>query len=256
MICNTLLANLGYECRSVADNLTYITTPFTLDDGSVIGVYIDQVSEDRYIITDDARTLFEMSSRGISISKQRVNQIKHRLAHQGIILNGQGEITTTASSGNLIQQMQQTIQAAIITDTMGYDWYNLPRDKFELTVKSAFKKQTFQQTLSFDNKIMGMSGHQITVPISLTGADISNKQIFTAKTPEKGSWASAYGVLGKITDLQNPSYKATNDKLFVIIDDDVIGNQLNALLLLFSNSSATILPYHKKEVWLSELKAA
>lgn len=256
MICSTLLANLGYECRSVADNLTYIQTPFTLEDGSGVGVYIDQVAEDKFIITDDGHTLFEMSSRGIAISKQRVHAIQDRLARQGIVLNGQGEITATASAQNLMAQMQQTIQATIIADTMGYEWYKIPRNKFELTVKSTFKRQAFSQTVSFDNKIIGMSGHQITIPISLTGQDLPNKQIFTATAPEKGSWASAYGVLGKITDLQSPSYKATNDQLYVIIDDEAAGNQLNTLLLLFNHASAKILPYHKKEIWLPQLKAA
>ncbi|RZN55155.1 DUF1828 domain-containing protein [Avibacterium paragallinarum] len=254
MICSTVLSNLGYECHSIADDLILINTPFTLEDGSVIQAYIEQVGENRFTVTDDAQTLWEMNARGINLTTNRIDQIKSTLKRYGLNLNDRAEINTTTSGEMLTHNLQRIIQAAIITDTLAMDWYNVPIDKFEIMVKSDFRHHQFPQNIGFDVKKSGLSGHQITIPISLTGGERHTKQIFTTSVKAKGSWSSAYGVLGKIMDLTNPTAQ-TNDESYVVIDDKAVGDQLNKLILLFNQSPAKILPYDKKDIWLEKLAA-
>lgn len=258
MICRTVLSNLGYECHSVADDLICITTPFTQDDGSVIQAYIEQRADDEFIITDDANTIWTMDSRGINLSASRLKMIKATLSKYNVELNTRAEITTITNGRNLSSALQRIIQGAIMTDTLGLDWHSIPKDSFEFSVKSSFKAQhkakKFTQQLSFDQKISGLSGHAVTIPITLFGAEKSTKRIFTAKVVENHSWASAYGVLGKIMDLHNPT-ETTQDKTFIVIDDEAIGKQINQLTLLFNQSNARILPFGKQNIWFDQLAA-
>lgn len=254
MICHTALSNLGYECHTVADDLVCITTPFMQDDGSAIQAYIEQRADDEFIITDDANTFWTMDSRGITLSPSRIATVKQTLKKYGVDLNARAEIITTSNNANLSNALQRVIQGIILTDTLGLDWYKRPQDNFELSVKSTFKATQFQQTLSFDQKITGLSGHQIEIPIMLSGAERHTKRIFTTKIVENRSWASAYGVLGKIMDLHNP-IEPSSDKTFIVIDDEAIGQQLNQLVLLFNQSNAKILPFRKRDIWLEQLAA-
>lgn len=254
MICNTVLSNLGYECHTVADDLICITTPFMQDDGSVIQAYIEQRADDEFLITDDANTFWVMDSRGVNLSSSRIATVKNTLKKYGVELNARAEIITTSNRENLSNALQRVIQGAILTDTLGLDWHKHPKDSFELSVKSTFRTKQFPQTLSFDQKITGLSGHQIEIPIMLSGAERQTKRIFTTKVIENRSWASAYGVLGKIMDLHNPT-EPSSDKTFVVIDDEAIGQQLNQLILLFNQSNAKILPFRKQDIWLEQLAA-
>ena len=152
MICRTVLSNLGYECHSIADDLILINTPFTLEDGSVIQAYIEQVGEDHFTVTDDAQTLWEMNGRGINLTNNRIDHIKSTLKRYGLNLNNRAEINTTTSGEMLAHNLQRVIQAAIVTDMLAMDWYNIPSDKFEMTVKSDFRHYRFHQNLGFDVK--------------------------------------------------------------------------------------------------------
>lgn len=254
MICRTVLSNLGYECHSIADDLILINTPFILEDGSVIQAYIEQVGEDHFTVTDDAQTLWEMNGRGINLTNNRIDHIKSTLKRYGLNLNDRAEINTTTSGEMLAHNLQRVIQAAIVTDTLAMDWYNIPSDKFEMTVKSDFRHHRFHQDLGFDVKKSGLSCHQITIPIVLSGGERHTKQIFTTSVKAKGSWSSAYGVLGKIMDLTNPTAQ-TNDESYVVIDDKAVGDQLDKLILLFNQSPAKILPYDEKDIWLNKIAA-
>lgn len=254
MICHNILSNLGYECHSVADDLICITTPFTLDDGSVIQAYIEQCADNRFIVTDDAQTLWTMDSRGISLSSSRIATLKNSLKKYGVELNARAEITMCADREQLPQALQRIIQSSILAEALGQDWYKRPQDRFESSVKSSFRAKAFPQKLLFDQKVTGISGHSISVPITLSGAQRQTKRIFATKVAKNRSWASAYGVLGKIMDLYDPT-EPTQHKTFVVIDDDVVDHQVNQLFLLFNQSEAKILPFHKQNVWLEQLAA-
>ncbi|WP_439242393.1 DUF1828 domain-containing protein [Lonepinella sp. BR2474] len=256
MICNSVLSHLGYDCQPLSSGLVRINTPFFQDDGDVIGVYIEQLGDDKFLITDDAKTLMNLESRGVSISTKRFNYIKQNLSYRGIELNQRAEINSVSNSVTLAQQLQKVIQGSIITGGMALDWFSLPEDKFEKEVKGLFrqKKDDFSQQLTFDNKFTGLSGHIVNVPILLQGSNKPNKQIFTVSVKAQGNWNSAYSVLGKMTDLTDPTSNAQNTQQFVIIDDHNVGDQFNNLVLLF-NAQAQVLPYQKQNIWLNKLAA-
>lgn len=249
MICSTLLTNLGYECQAVSERLSYIHTPFMQEDGSNIGVYIEQIDDNKFIVSDDVRTFWEISSRGIDISKARFKTLQARLNGTEKILHDNAELRLAATQADVFQKLQKIVQSSIMVDAMVFDWYKKVADRFEQTVKSRFKQHTFSQRLTFDDRLLGLSGHQISVPINLTGEG-TGKRIFTARVSEKGSWASAYGVMGKITDLN-----ADNDQFYVIVDDEAAGNQIDSLFLLFGQTQAKILPYQKQNIWFEQLAA-
>ena len=134
-----------------------------------------------------------------------VSTILKNVQHCELSLNDRAEINTISTKENIAYNLQRVIQRAIATDTLSMDWYTLPVDKFEMTVKLDFSNYAFPQNVEFDVKKPGLSGHKIVIPIMLSGGGRENKQIFTTSVCANGSWSSAYGVLGKIMDLTNPT---------------------------------------------------
>lgn len=252
MMCNTVLSNLGYKCQSLADDFTQITTPFTLNDGSFITLFIEQYGSDHFLVTDDAQTLMNISARGINLSNKRIQQIAQQVKRNGVSLNERGELAVYSTQQNLANSLNLLTQNAIISSQLSSDWFKLPEvDNFEKTVKTEFKRFNFpnQLSLSFDNKIIGASGHEISVPISLTGNG-KNKLIFTTSINSSRSWAGAYGILGKMIDLSENS----DNQHYIVVDNDLNSQQFNEISLLF-NDQAMVLPFSKKEKWFERLAA-
>ncbi|HII3693500.1 TPA: DUF1828 domain-containing protein [Pasteurella multocida] len=252
MICNILLSNLGYKCHALASDFTQITTPFTLNDGSIITLFIEQYGSDQYLITDDAQTLMNISARGINLNDRRIEKI-HKLAQRNnITLNNRGELSVYSKESDLAKNLNLITQNAIVASQLSMEWFAPPLvDNFEKSVKDEFKKFNFPKQLgiSFDNKIIGTSGHEISVPITLDDNKY-RKLFFTTSIKNSRSWAGAYGILGKMMDLSEDK----RNKHYIIIDNDFNSSEFNELSLLF-NDQATVLPFAKKGIWLERLAA-
>ncbi|WP_147291252.1 hypothetical protein [Avibacterium paragallinarum] len=111
--------------------------------------------------------------------------------------------------------MQRIIQAAIITDTLAMDWYNVPIDKFEMMVKSDFRHH-HSLKYRIDVKKSGLSGHQLQSQF-INRRRATHQTDFTTSVKAKGSWSSAYGVLGKIMDLTNPTAQTNDDLMWSLM---------------------------------------
>ncbi|WP_374188642.1 hypothetical protein [Avibacterium paragallinarum] len=51
------------------------------------------MGENRFTVTDDAQTLWEMNARGINLTTNRIDQIKSTLKRYGLNLNDRAEST-------------------------------------------------------------------------------------------------------------------------------------------------------------------
>ncbi|CCV61789.1 Domain of uncharacterised function DUF1828 [Yersinia enterocolitica] len=249
-MCSTVISNLGFECHNVGETMRIIS-PFTYcDDGEHVGAFVREVNG-RYLVSDRCDALMNMESRGISLTKKRMDEIRTFLHKEGAELNERGEIISWADECDIGTVTSGVIRAGIIASALSIDWYQpVQSERFESLVIDFLYHSDVKDMISLRNNIPGMSGHQITVPVTIK-TDVP-KYIFTSSVKAGSSWNSAYSLLGKLIDIKN--YDDSFSKRYVVVDTEAIGDQMQQLSLLF-NESSQILPFSKKEFWIKELAA-
>lgn len=250
MKCSTVISQLGFECHPIGKTMRIIS-PFTYcDDGEHVGAFVREVNG-RFLISDQCDALMNMEARGISITKKRFEEIRFLLHREGTELNDRGEIIGWATESNIGNVTADIIRAGILASTLSVDWHQpVHAEKFESVVIDFLYHSLPKAMLQLKDNVIGMSGHQITIPVTVKTTD--PKYIFTSSVKPGGSWNSAYSLLGKLIDLKN-----ANDALhnrYVIVDSEAIGEQMQQLSLLF-NESSHVLPFSKRESWIKRLAA-
>lgn len=250
MMCSTVISQLGFECHPIGETMRIIS-PFTYcDDGEHVGAFVREVNG-RFLVSDRCDALMNMEARGISLTKKRLDEIRFLLHREGAELNERGEIIGWATESNIGAVTSDIIRAGILASTLSIDWHQpVQAEKFESMVIDYLYHSVVKDVISLKDNVIGMSGHPITIPVTLKTTE--PKYIFTSSVKHGGSWNSAYSLLGKLIDLKNAN-DALNNR-FIIVDSDAIGDQMQQLSLLF-NESSHVLPFSKRESWIKRLAA-
>lgn len=249
-MCSTLISQLGFECHPIGETMRIIS-PFTYcDDGEHVGAFVREING-KYLVSDRSDALMNMESRGISLSKKRLDEIRLLLHKEGAELNERGEIIAWATENTVGAVTSGIIRAGILASVLSVDWHQpVQAEKFESVVIDYLYHTELREMIALRDNVFGMSGHQITVPATIK-TNIP-KYIFTSSIKQGGSWNSAYSLLGKLIDLKSAS-DSTNNR-YVVVDNEAIGDQMQQLSLLFHESSQ-VLPFSKRELWVKRLAA-
>ncbi|APJ15124.1 DUF1828 domain-containing protein [Aeromonas caviae] len=254
MMCSTLLTRLGFECHPISDAMMRIISPYTYcDDGEHVGAFVQTLSDNYIKVSDRSDALLNMESRGITLDKRRIDELRALLLSQGVELNDRGEIVGFATSESQVADvMANVIRGGILASSMSLDWYKAPKeDLFKKEVIGFLRTTDLSAQLAIDEDIIGGSGHRIKVPITLKNSNMP-KYLFTSRVQPSGNWNGAYSVLGRITDLKRANPELHNR--YVVIDDLTIAEQFNQLATLFTDA-CQVLPYQKRDIWLPRLAA-
>lgn len=239
----------------MSDTLLRVVSPFTYyDDSEHISVFVQEMSG-QYRITDYCDTLMNIESRGINLTKKRISLIKASLASQGVTLNDSGEISAWASESTVGEMTANVIRGGLLASAQTADWYSeIKDDKFERCVISYLKSQGLGNRLSLKEKIKGISGHEITIPITLKQESplLLPKRGFTVSLASSRGWNTAHSTVGKIVDISH-TVPTVNNR-FVIVDSESLSSELQQLSLLF-NDTALVLPFHNRDSWIESLVA-
>ncbi|MFJ5505761.1 DUF1828 domain-containing protein [Pectobacterium carotovorum] len=251
MMCSTVISRLGFECHPIGREILRIISPFTYcDDGEHVGAFVQEING-RYKVSDRSDALMNMESRGITITKKRLEALKAMLAHEGSELNERGEIIKWATEEDIGTATSSVIRAGILASMLSIDWYQpINSSKFESEVIDFLYKSQLNVKLALREEIVGMSGHKIMVPITVKSP--TPKYVFTSSVKEGGNWNGAYSLLGKLIDLRQAN-TAVNNR-YVVVDSEAIGSQLQQLSLLF-NETSHVLPFSARHKWLERLAA-
>ncbi|MFQ6264753.1 DUF1828 domain-containing protein, partial [Escherichia coli] len=76
-----------------------------------------------YRVTDYCDTLMNIESRGIHLTKKKIDLIRSSLASQGISLNDSGEISAWADESSVGQVTANVIRGGILASAQTADWY-------------------------------------------------------------------------------------------------------------------------------------
>ena len=251
MMCSTLLSNLGFECHPISQGMMRVISPYTYcDDGEHIGAFIQVLEKDYIKVTDRCDALMNMEARGINLDRRKLDELPSLLRTQGVELNERGEIIGFAQEHDVATVMANVIRGGVLASALSLDWYRLPKeDLFKKEVISYLKTTLLSEQLAFDEEISGGSGHNIRIPITVKCRP-TPKYLFTTRVQANGNWNGAYSVLGRVMDLRSANPEL--DNRYVVIDDIAVADQFNQLANLFTDS-CQVLPYQKRDIWLSRL---
>lgn len=253
--CSTVISKLGFECHPMSDTLLRVTSPFTYyDDNEHISVFVQELSG-QYRITDYCDTLMNIEARGINLTKRKIDLIRSSLASQGVTLNESGEISAWANEKTVGVMTANVIRGGLLASAQSADWYaEVKDDKFERCVVSYLKSQGLGERLSLKEKMKGISGHEITIPITLKPQSslLTPKRGFTVSLSSSRGWNTAHSTVGKIVDISHVVPDISNR--FVIVDTEGLSHELQQLSLLF-NDNALVLPFHSRDTWIESLVA-
>nr|MBO2512064.1 hypothetical protein [Gammaproteobacteria bacterium] len=204
MNCALIGAQLGFKCKPVAEGLFYLESPLTLPfDGNLIGAYIQDLGNGHVRISDNADTLFVAMTHGVKPTAERGRKMAELVAASGLELSDQGEIFKACPEAQLGFYLARFIEAA---EHVGFACNKMrpsPTSRFDQVVGAALKA-AFPGKLKTDYKIIGASGHQLTLPFALESESGQTTLIQTVSTKDgKVDWSLVYRAVGKMLDIKN-----------------------------------------------------
>lgn len=220
MNCTLIGAQLGFNCKPVADGLFYMESPLTLPfDGNLIGAYIQDLGNGQVRISDNADTLFAAITHGVKPTAERGRKMAELVAASGLELSDQGEIFKACPESQVGFYLARFIEAA---EHVGFACNAMrpsPASRFDQLVGAALKS-AYPKTLSTDYKIIGASGHQLTLPFAV---DVDGDQptlIQTVPTKDgKIDWSLVYRAVGKMLDIKN-AHQSTRRRIILESSDE------------------------------------
>ncbi|WP_447590109.1 DUF1828 domain-containing protein [Aquipseudomonas campi] len=204
MNCTLIGTQLGFKCKPVADGLFYLESPLTLPfDGNLIGAYIQDLGNGQVRISDNADTLFSAITHGVKPTAERGRKMAELVAASGLELSDQGEIFKACPEGQLGFYLARFIEAA---EHVGFACNKMrpaPASRFDQIIGAALKA-VYPKSLKSDYKIIGASGHQLTLPFAVEAQNGQTTLIQTVSTRDgKIDWSLVYRAVGKMLDIKN-----------------------------------------------------
>src|SRR3989344_77418 len=108
---NWLKDNLKF--KDISSNVVKIQTPFVDSHNDYIVIYIKKKDEE-YMLTDDGRTLFDLQSTGVSLTENRVKQLKEFVSAQGVSYDEKTEQIFVKTEWEALPQKKNDLIQTII----------------------------------------------------------------------------------------------------------------------------------------------
>lgn len=249
LACENLLDNLGYSCHNISNDILQLVTPFTKgNDGELIGVYIQRLSDDRYRVTDGGDSLAHMMQHNIRLNKNRTEELSVKGFREGVDLSEIGEFYAVASKRNLTDIVNRVLTMCLEVGHMESIWLGSIKSKAFVDRVREFLFQTYDHVAQ-DARLRGISGHQIEIAFSVKGTTDTSYLQPAGTRAGKLYWPTIYKVSGMMGDLREAP-----GRRFVILDDSVDSSELGAAITTLSEH-ASVLPFSRRADWHSSVAA-
>lgn len=248
MNCQSLLSNIGFECRSLDADTLRIWSPFSYGmDGEHVGVYVEKRGEN-FHVTDNAEALMHASSMGINVTDKRVDAVRRAVPGTVTISKG-GVISTTVDTGRVHEGVVAVVNAALAVGHFETAWAPRVRSESFLKAVGEVLEEELGDRLLKDVKVVGASGHQLELPFAIqSGRKVIYLQPVAAED-DNVHWTNVYSGFGKMTDLKNAG--ADSGSRVVVLEDapgDVEMPKAISLLAM----SATVVQFPRLRQWLQK----
>lgn len=246
MNCQSLLSNIGFECRSLDADTLRIWSPFSYGvDGEHVGVYVEKRGGN-FHVTDHAEALMHASSMGINVTDKRVEAVRRTTTGRVTISRG-GVISTTVDDARVHEGVVAVLSAALAVGHFEAAWVPRVRsESFAKAVADVLEAEVGERLLR-DVQVVGASGHQLELPFA-----IQNKSNLIYLQPiaadeDSVNWTNVYSGFGKMTDLKNAG--AESSSRVIVLEDAPTDTEMPKAVSLLA-MSATVVQFPKLRQWL------
>lgn len=172
------------------------------EDGGLLGAYVMEAGEGRYLVTDDGDTTFRAMTAGADITPARLKRYRKLAELQGLTLNTNGALSTSCDAQQLPYVLANFINAAGEIAALSVAHRPKDAERFEAIVASGLKA-TYPKSIIRRPKYNGISGHQISFPFGLRIAR-SNDAVIQPIASSAGKLLahSVYEAGGKFKDVR------------------------------------------------------
>lgn len=251
MNCADVLQLLGFQCAARPNNGLRVFTPFSLDDGTMLGVYVEPIAGDAVRVTDHGDTAMTLSAHGIAITPKRLKKLAAVCRPVNVTDGGALEVMTSAAQVG-------TAVAAVIDASlrMGHrqaEWAPKPHEERFVDLVAAELNRVAPKRVRRGPIVTGISGHQLEFPIGVAMG--SGRTAFVqpiAAVDAEIDWGSVYRTTGKMSDLQQAGLPA--ELRLVVLEDEAAPKDAGRAATLLE-SCATVLLHGDRERWIGRFAA-
>lgn len=197
---------LNLQCKPVTDGTVFLQSPLTQAfDSSCIGVYVQELQNNRYRISDNADTLFNALTSGITGNPRRSRQMQDIIERNQVQLSEQGEIHSSCHQDELPWQLARMLDAITRIGQACSDWMPQPTEtttRFDRQLGAELKTH-FGQQLKSSHSQYGASGHELNFPFALEQNNLLRVIQTVASSKNQINWEKVYQTIGKMSDLRN-----------------------------------------------------
>lgn len=209
MSCESLFSHMGFECREKSPGVYRVFSPMTFADGEPIGWYFVE-SDNHVLISDNANTLFRLSSVGIDVQdRQKWKGLSQIVSSFGMTLEHSGEILGKSLPNGASDLVSRYIGAMLAVAELEREINDVPPelDAYLREVEGHLRLWKPTSDLIVRPSIMGHSGRLHRFDFQLSDEFIEAARPHHART---GS------ILRKATDILNAD---SPPSILVVMDD-------------------------------------
>lgn len=187
----------------LSDRSGYIESPMAYpSDGTLIGAYVVDAGNGLLHVTDDGDIAFHMAVAGAEISSNRLKTYQATAASFGISFGDDGVVRATCAHDQLIETLARYLQAASAVTIKGLKHRPKDDERFERVVLGLLLAR-YGDRVRQRVQIMGLSGHQLRFPFSIT-TNAGNEALIqtVSSVNEVIHWKAVYEAGGKFKDVR------------------------------------------------------
>jgi hypothetical protein len=252
MNCANLLENLGFDCAQRGNGALRLWSPFTFDDGEHLGLFLEPLDSDQWLVTDHADTLMHASALGAKLTRARIEGIRSRFPD--VELTEGGALRATSTEDDLPSTVTAVLNTAIAISHAEARWLPKSSDERFNQIVGRELQAVAGEHLQRNVTVQGVSGHQLEFPfvIDLPGAGRHFIQP-VASGDEHIDWSNVYKAGGKMLDLKSAG---ADEHQRIVVIEDIPGDQELGKAITFLSVTTSVLLFSHRAQWLDHFRHA
>lgn len=252
MKCANLLEDLGFACAQRDNGALRLWSPFTFDDGEHLGLFLEPLGGDQWLVTDHADTLMHASALGVKLTKPRLDGIRSRFPD--VKLTESGALRATATQTDLPGIVAAVLNTAIAISHAEGRWRpKSSEERFNQLVGRELQTIVGER-LQRNVSVQGISGHQLEFPFVIDLPD-TGRHYFqpVASGGEHIDWGNVYRAGGKMLDLKSAG---ADEHQRIIVIEDIPGDEELGKAITFLSVTTSVLLFSHRAQWLERFRRA
>lgn len=250
MNCTNLLENLGFTCAPRNNGALRLWSPFTFDDGEHLGVFLEPLGGDQWLVTDHADALMHASAMGAKLTRPRLESIRNRFP--GVELSEGGALRATATQVDLPNTVTALLSTAIAISHAETGW--LPKsaeERFTQIVGRELQAVTGER-LQRGVSVQGVSGHQLEIPFVIDLPNTGRHYIQpVGSRDDHVDWNNVYRAGGKMLDLKSAG---ADEYQRIVVIEDLPGDEELGKAITFLSVTTSVLLFSHRAQWLEQFR--